>query len=191
MPEAFISSTTSPGPGVGSGKSTSSSSQSPRNTTPFIFSTRFQKSEVRNQNQKSEVEIETRECCSDFRLSDFRLLIPEYEPGTDGNLRGNWRKIREQLGMLLHNLDDVFRLDVPVDVEGGFEKSEPVEPIFRAPQSPIIVGREAPVVLLDIELHGGFGHFRLEPGNPARRHLRGLLGIGAHPFVGLGDRGEE
>src|SRR5438045_3991839 len=34
MPEAFISSTTSPGPGVGSGKLRSSTLRSPRNTTP-------------------------------------------------------------------------------------------------------------------------------------------------------------
>src|SRR5882672_343638 len=34
MPEAFISSTTSPGPGVGSGKLRSSTLRSPRKTTP-------------------------------------------------------------------------------------------------------------------------------------------------------------
>src|SRR4051812_29662486 len=34
MPEAFISSTTSPGPGVGSGKLLSSTLRSPRKTTP-------------------------------------------------------------------------------------------------------------------------------------------------------------
>src|SRR5688572_30224802 len=34
MPEAFISSTTSPGPGVGSGKLFSSTLRSPRKTTP-------------------------------------------------------------------------------------------------------------------------------------------------------------
>src|SRR5258706_1502826 len=36
MPEAFISSTTSPGPGVGSGKLRSSTLRSPRKTTPRI-----------------------------------------------------------------------------------------------------------------------------------------------------------
>src|SRR5829696_1418622 len=36
MPEALISSTTSPGPGAGSGKSISSSLRSPRNTTPLM-----------------------------------------------------------------------------------------------------------------------------------------------------------
>src|SRR4051794_32081365 len=41
MPEAFISTTTSPGPGVGSGNSISSISRSPLKTTPRIASSTF------------------------------------------------------------------------------------------------------------------------------------------------------
>src|SRR5437667_10734734 len=41
MPDAFISTTTSPGPGVGSGNSISSISRSPLKTTPRIASSTF------------------------------------------------------------------------------------------------------------------------------------------------------
>src|SRR5215470_10102053 len=43
MPEAFISTTTSPGPGVGSGNSISSISRSPVKTTPRIASSAWLK----------------------------------------------------------------------------------------------------------------------------------------------------
>src|ERR687893_1349581 len=41
MPEALISSTTSPGPGVGSGKSRISTLRSPARTTPFMRTSLF------------------------------------------------------------------------------------------------------------------------------------------------------
>src|ERR1700674_3916833 len=187
MPDAFMASTTSPGPGVGSGKSSSASSQSPRNTTPFMAEIRSRRSEIRKRRTGPS------DHGSPTSIPCLLTSVPglEHEARPDRYVGRNRRQIREQLRMLLHYLEDVFRLDMPVHVEGGCQEAEPVEAVLRAPQRPIIVGGEPPVVLLNVELHGGFGHFRLQPGNPPRGDLSRLLGISTHPFVGFRYRGEE
>ncbi len=55
----------------------------------------------------------------------------------------------------------------------------------------IVVRRDAAVHLLDVVLHGGLGDVELQAGNPARADRGRLLGIVAHPLVGLRHAGEE
>src|SRR6187401_1904234 len=92
------------------------------------------------------------------------------------------RKVGEQLGLGPHHVQHVLRLDVLVDVERRLDDAEPAQPVLRRPERAVVVDRDAPVVLLDVELHGGLGDLGLEARDPARGDLRRLLRVGAHPL---------
>src|SRR6476469_5166136 len=62
----------------------------------------------------------------------------------------NRRKVGKQLRMILHDLQDVFRLDMRVDIKGRLQDAEPGKPVFRTEQRTIIVRRQPSIRLLDI-----------------------------------------
>src|SRR6478735_3779742 len=111
--------------------------------------------------------------------------------GLQGDVGRDRRQVGEQLGLGPHHVEDVLRLDVLVDVERRLDDAQPAQAVLRRPERAVVVRRETPVVLLDVELHRRLGDFGLAARDPARRHLRRLLRVGPHPLVGLGDGGKK
>src|SRR5919106_1610502 len=125
------------------------------------------------------------------RACVLRLGALEDVIGTD--LRGvrDLREVAEQVGLLLHDAQDVLRREVLVDVERVVDGSLVGQELHERVEGQVVAGREARVELFDVVLHGLLGHLELGPGYPADDRLGGLVGILPHPLVGGGPCAEE
>src|SRR5450759_4571923 len=66
-------------------------------------------------------------------LPPARSLRLEDVTRADHGIRRYRRQVSEQFGIVFHHLQYVLRFNVLVDVEGGLEDAQPVEPVFRTP----------------------------------------------------------